>query len=170
MFSEKITKGSTKTNTSGSTGLFQNRNICFNIRQIQDIIDYAEILNLEGAILFLDFKKAFHTVDRQFLFETLRKFGFHDSFINWVKAIYNNIFARILNNGWKSSKIALQRGVRQGCHMSALLYILVAEILSTRIRKCNDINGIRIQVEHEIYPLEVTQLMTLLCLLAMNEI
>ena len=39
-------------------GYIKNRNICFNIRQIQDIIDYADLFEIDGVILFLDFKKA----------------------------------------------------------------------------------------------------------------
>jgi len=50
----------------------QNRYIGFNIRQIQDIIDYTDKLELEGTILFLDFRKAFDTVEWNFMFETLK--------------------------------------------------------------------------------------------------
>ena len=38
-------------------GFIKNRYIGFNIRQIQDIIDNAENFKIDGAILFLDFKK-----------------------------------------------------------------------------------------------------------------
>ena len=33
-------------------GYLKNRNICFNIRQIQDVIDYAEYFQIEALILF----------------------------------------------------------------------------------------------------------------------
>jgi len=62
--------------------------------------------------------------------ETLHEFDFDHNFITWVKVINNGIFARIMNNGWKSERIDLHKGVRQGCPLSALLYIMVAEILS----------------------------------------
>lgn len=38
-------------------GYLKNRYIGYNIRQIQDIIEYTEALNIDGAILFLDFKR-----------------------------------------------------------------------------------------------------------------
>jgi hypothetical protein len=41
------------------TGYIKNRFIGFNLRQIQDIIDYSNIYKIEGAIIFLDFSKAF---------------------------------------------------------------------------------------------------------------
>jgi len=37
-------------------GYVKNRNISYNIRQINDIIDYCNILNHHGVILFLDLK------------------------------------------------------------------------------------------------------------------
>ena len=47
--------------SSDQQGFIQNRYIGFNIRQIQEIIDYTDELDLEGTILFLDFRKAFDT-------------------------------------------------------------------------------------------------------------
>ena len=76
-------------------GYLKNRYIGYNIRQIQDIIDYADHLNIDGAILFLDFRKAFDTVNWDFLFLVLKHFGFNDSFVNWIKTIYKDIFSWI---------------------------------------------------------------------------
>jgi hypothetical protein len=36
------------------TGYVKNRFIGFNLRQIQDIIDYADIYKIEGAIIFVN--------------------------------------------------------------------------------------------------------------------
>ena len=58
--------------SSDQQGFIQNRYIGFNIRQIQDIIDFTDELDLEGTILFLDFRKAFDTVEWNFMFETLK--------------------------------------------------------------------------------------------------
>ena len=52
-------------------GYLKNRYIGYNIRQIQDIIDYTDHLNIEGAILFLNFRKAIDTI--AFCLESLSK-------------------------------------------------------------------------------------------------
>lgn len=36
----------------------------------------------------------------------------------------------------------MKRGIRQGCGMSSLIFVIVVEILATIIRKNKDINGI----------------------------
>ena len=58
------------------TGYIKNRFIGFNLRQIQDVIDYADKFNIEGAILFIDFSKAFDTLEWNFMYHTLEYFGF----------------------------------------------------------------------------------------------
>ena len=46
---------------------------------------------------------------------------------------------------WKFDSTGfLERGVRRGCPLSPLLYVLVSEVLSTQIRKCCDIEGFRL--------------------------
>jgi len=41
----------------------KNRLIGFNLKQIQDIIDYADLYEIEGAIIFIDFSKAFDSLE-----------------------------------------------------------------------------------------------------------
>jgi hypothetical protein len=125
-------------------GFVEGRYIGHNIRQIQDIIDFADETQIEGAILFLDFKKAFDTVEWNFMLDTLEHFGFQSSFINWVKTLYKNVTNSVINNGWRSESFTISRGIRQGCPLSALIFIIVAEILAIRIRTNTDVEGIAI--------------------------
>ena len=46
----------------------------------------------------------------------------------------------------------MQRGVRQGCAISALLFIIAVEILSVKIKQSENIDGIKVfdEVSHLI--------------------
>ena len=94
------------------------------------MIDYAEDTHTQGAIVFLDFRKAFDTVEWNFLFQTLSFFGFIPHFISLVKTMYHNATYCIINNGWKSQSFSPSRSLKQGCPMSSLLFLLVALIRS----------------------------------------
>jgi hypothetical protein len=96
------------------TGYVKNRFIGFNLRQIQDIKDYADIYKIEGAIIFVDFTKAFDSLEWNFMLNTLKHFGFNESFINWVKTLYTDIQTCVMNNGWVSEMFKNTRGIRQG--------------------------------------------------------
>ena len=126
-------------------GFIKGRNIRYNIRLIQDVIEYFEEGNIEGAIIFLDFHKAFDTVNHNFLKSVLRKFNFGSSFTKWVDIIYIKAVSCFTNNGWTSRPFKIERGIRQGCPLSALLFILVVKILADKIRK-NKNNGLEIKV------------------------
>ena len=130
-------------------GYIKGRYIGYNIRQIQDIIDYADLLEINGAILFLDFKKAFDTVEHPFMFKVIRKFGFGNSFIQWLETFYSDITTCIYNNGWRSNLVHPSRGLKQGCSLSALIFILVAEILATKLKTSCDFKGIIIENSNE---------------------
>ena len=57
---------------------------------------------------------------------------------------YCDIYSTVCNNGFTSSWFIVYRGVRQGCPLSCLLFILVAEILAQNIRNNDKIKGIKI--------------------------
>ena len=140
-------------------GYIKNRYyIGYNIRQIQDIIDYTETLDIDGVILFLDFKKAFDTVEWDFMINVLRKFGFKNDLINWVNTLYKNMCSSVINNGWKSEFFESLRGIRQGGPLFALLFIIVAEILANGIRTSEEVSGIKVQIINETHKLKITKL------------
>ena len=51
------------------------------------------------------------------------------------------MFSRIICNGKLSASVFLERGVRQGCPLSPLLYVLTSEVLANQIRKNPAIEG-----------------------------
>jgi len=56
-----------------------------NIRLIDGIIQYATQHNVPGLLLFMDFEKAFDSLEWPFILDTLRFFGFGPSIIKWIK-------------------------------------------------------------------------------------
>ena len=107
-------------------------------------MEFADNENIPGILIFLDFKKAFHTVEWHYLFDCLKVFNFGPDLINWVKTFYRNIEGCIINNGLTSDYFTLARGVRQGDPLSPYLFLLVMETLAISIRKNPEINGIKI--------------------------
>ena len=140
------------------TGYVKNRFIGFNLRQIQDIIDYADIYKIEGAIIFVDLTKAFDSLEWNFMLNTLKHFGFNESFINWVKTLYTDIQTCVMNNGWVSEMFKNTRGIRHRYPLSALLFVLSVEIMASRLRNNKDIKGFQIKIDEKTHSIKISQL------------
>ena len=133
------------------TGYIKDRNILTSVRKVIDIFEYVEEKNNDGAMIFIDYEKAFDSIEHNFIFKTLEKFNFGKTFIHMIKLFYTDPTYKIKNNGWLSAPHLMQRGIRQGCSLSALLFVLCVEILAQKIRTDDEINGIKIgDVEYKI--------------------
>ena len=126
------------------SGFLTGRYIGDNIRLIIDLIEYTNTHDIPGAILLLDIEKAFDSVEHMYLFKVLEHFNVGTEFVNWMKCFYKDRKSFILNNGFLSPSINLQRGIFQGCPISPYLFLLAIEILGISIRSNNHIKGIEI--------------------------
>ena len=85
-------------------------------------------------ILLLDFRRAFDTMSHVFISRTIHKMGFPV----WV----NNMISALLTNVWvfptlakrTDHKIRILKGVKQGCPLSPLLFVLCLEVLLDKVR------------------------------------
>ena len=93
---------------------------------------------------WIDFEKAFDTLDWVYIDKSLNFFNIPDTIHKWVKILYNDISSCVINNGWASNYFKLKIGVRQVCPPSPYLFIIAAEILALKVRQNNDIQGIQI--------------------------
>ena len=89
---------------------------------------------------------------------TLKHFGFNESFINWVKTLYTGLQTCVINNGWISEIFHNSRGIRQGCPLSALLFVLSVEIMALRLRKNRDIKGFVVKLDNKNHRIKISQL------------
>lgn len=126
------------------TGFVKGRYIGESIRVIIDIMFYTKMHNIPGLLFFLDYEKAFDSLEWDFMMKVLSKFGFGPKFQSYIQTFYNNISSCICSNGHTSGYFCLSRGVRQGDPISPYLFILCVEILSSAIRQNKQIRGIEI--------------------------
>ena len=78
------------------------------------------------------------------MFKILQSFQFEENFINWIKTLYRNPSSIVENNGYISKPILINPGIRQGCAISAMIFILFIEILALKLKQNSSIKGINI--------------------------
>ena len=79
-----------------------------------------------------------------FLFQILTHIKLPKPLLKWIKILLTDIKSTIELNGTLSDSIPLNKGVRQGCPLSMLLFIIVTDILSQKINQAKNIHGIKL--------------------------
>ena len=101
---------------------------------LRTVVNYATLANVPVAILPLDQEKAFDRVDWGFFKSVLVHMGFGLSFFGWENLFYSGVESAVKVNCYFTHFFKLSRGVRQGCPLSPLLYVLYAEVLACSFR------------------------------------
>ena len=93
-------------------------------RLIVDIFETCDLEKLERYLVAIDFKKAFDSLNHNFLITALEHYGFGNDFIEWIKILLKNQESCLINAGHTTKYYRLERVARQGYPISAYLFIL----------------------------------------------
>ena len=97
---------------------------------------------LHGAIvLLLDFAKAYDTLQRPYLRSALTWLGFSPHFVSVVAALHHDTTCRFLVNGYRSRRRDITCGIRHGCPLAPLLFILALDSVYRVLHARADIRG-----------------------------
>ena len=97
------------------------------IRDIFNEMKYES--DLDSFLVRVDFKKAFDSIDLDYLYKVMEKMGLPSKFIAMVKAVDEDVKAQVLINGAKSRKFNIKRGTRQGDPLSMDKFMIALDPL-----------------------------------------
>ena len=78
------------------------RTIFNNLFLIRDTIKFSKEKNIKFYLSQIDQEKAFDKVDHDFLYKTMEKMGFWNTFIKFIQILYKNNTSIIINNDFLS--------------------------------------------------------------------
>ncbi len=116
------------------TGFIKGRNASDNMRRLH-ILDFADSHPTPCAVFSLDAEKAFDRLEWNYMWAVLQCFGFGEHFVSMIKTLYHSPAASVIIGNIISPSFPLQRGTRQGCPLSPLLFCLSLEPLAQAIIK-----------------------------------
>lgn len=110
IYSNRLDLGLSKIVDECQSAFVKGGNIHNHIRLILGLLDYRKFITTDSYVLFLDFFKAFDTIERSFLLKALKFLGFGSKFCNMVEMLYTDISSMV--------SLKVQQGIRQGCPIS----------------------------------------------------
>ena len=105
-------------------------------------MEYTDVKKISGIFLFIDFEKAFDSIEWNFIKGSLELFNLGPFLTRWFSILYNNSEAAVMNAGYMTDYFTVSRGVRQGCPLSPFLFTLSVELLALKIRQEPNCKGI----------------------------
>ena len=106
-------------------GFMKNTRTSDHIFLLQTIIEkYVKKNRKKLFVAFIDFKKAYDTVDRKKLIKRLKTLGMNGFFVRNINAMYSKVAYRIKLTSGNSEDIVSNLGLKQGCPLSPMLFNL----------------------------------------------
>ena len=94
---------------------------------LRTIIEQSLEWNSSTYINFIDFEKAFDSVHHETMWKILWSYGFPVKIINILKDMYASNQCCVRHGGQHSEWFRVMSGVRQGCVISPLLFLIVVD-------------------------------------------
>uniref|UniRef100_A0A670K5X3 Reverse transcriptase domain-containing protein n=1 Tax=Podarcis muralis TaxID=64176 RepID=A0A670K5X3_PODMU len=129
-------------------GFLPGRHLFDNTRNIIDILELLQTnINRRAVLIFIDAEKAFDNISWMFMKKNLEGMGVGRGFENGIQAIYTEQKAKLIVNNVVTEEFKIEKGTRQGCPLSPLLFISVLEVLLNMIREDRLVQGIEVGVK-----------------------
>ena len=100
------------------------------IQSLQQLIEKYNEYNINATICFIDYTKAFDSIDQQKLWNALRKYtDVQPAYINLLATLYESSKARVRTDIGTTRLIDILRGVKQGDLASAVLFCIALMVI-----------------------------------------
>ena len=121
---ERLRKGVDDELRENQAGFRNKRSCTDQIASLRIIIEQSIEWRTPVHVNFIDFAKAFDSVDREMLWKLMAHYGIPPKYTNIIKNMYWDMQCNVLFQGCAQEKFKVLTGVKQGCLLSPFLFLL----------------------------------------------
>jgi hypothetical protein len=108
-------------------GFRSGRSCVDHVNTLRMIVEQSVEQNSPLFMLFVDYQVAFDSLDRECIWIALKNRGLPDKIINIIRQLYNEFQCCVMHDGQLTEPFITVSGVRQGCILSPLLFLVVLD-------------------------------------------
>ena len=121
----------------GQASFRKERSCTDHIATLRMITEQSLEWNSPLYITFIDFEKAFDSIDRTAFWKLLAHYGIPEEIIRLIRTTYEPSTCQVVHNGSLTEPFSILSGVRQGCLLSPFLFLLAVDwIMASTIEGC----------------------------------
>ena len=117
-------------------GFRHGRSTLSQILCLRRLIEESNLSELDLALVFVDFSKAFDSVDRSKMFEILKLYGIPDKIIAAIKVMYTGTSSTVLSTDGETPSFPILAGILQGDTLAPFLFIIVVDYVTMYTLLC----------------------------------
>nr|CAH8838004.1 unnamed protein product [Trichobilharzia regenti] len=124
-------------------GFRRNKSCIDQIATLRIIIEQSLEWQSPLYLNFIDFEKAFDSVDREVIWKLLRYYGVPSTIIHLIQQLYDNAACQVIHNGKLTEAFEVRTGVRQGCLLSPMIFLIAIDWIMRQTTATNEGTGIK---------------------------
>ena len=114
---------------NNQAGFRAGRSCAQQVHILRRIMEAFQDFQLPLTITFIDFKKAFDSINREVMFSVLRHYGIPDKLVKAIGVLYNNSKSAVMVDGNISEPFQVTTGVLQGDVLAPFLFIILIDYM-----------------------------------------
>ena len=125
-------------------GFRAGRSTLSQILALRRIIEEITNCNKEAVFIFIDFSKAFDSIDRDKMFEILGLYGIPETLIEAIRVLYTNTTSTIMTSDGETEPLEILAGILQGDTLAPFLFIIVLDYVLRNSLDLNNSKGLQL--------------------------
>ena len=109
------------------SGFRPGRSTVAQILALRRVIEETEKNNLTAVLVFIDFKKAFDSINHETMYKILHAYGSPPRMLEAIKLYYHNLQAKVVSPDGDIKMFKILAGVMQGDTLAPFLFVIVLD-------------------------------------------
>jgi hypothetical protein len=85
--------------------------------------------------VFVDYEKALDSVNREAMWKEVKRYGMPTQIVDLIKETYRGYICGVVHEGCVSEPIPVGAGVRQGCILSPIMFLIVINAVMRNVNR-----------------------------------